>query len=160
MPVIWYCFYFLEILPLWLNKKLAMSVNIMLEAPVGALAELGLQTNEPVHYQLSPLELSEQTVKRNEGVLNDTGALVIKTGKFTGRSPKDKFTVKDELTADTVHWNNFNIPMEEKYFFQLKEKMIKYLSGKELWVRDCYACADDNYRLSLRVVNEIGRAHV
>jgi len=131
-----------------------MSVNIMLEAPIGALAELGLQTNEPIHYQLSPSELSEQTVKRNEGVLNDTGALVINTGKFTGRSPKDKFTVKDELTADTVHWNNFNIPMEERYFFQLKEKMIKYLSGKELWVRDCFACADDLYRLSLRVINE------
>ncbi len=131
-----------------------MSVNIMLEAPTGALAELGLQTNEPIHYQLSPSELSEQTVKRNEGVLNDTGALVINTGTFTGRSPKDKFTVKDELTADTVHWNNFNIPMEERLFFQLKEKMISYLSGKEIWVRDCFACADENYRLSLRVINE------
>ena len=83
----YYFFYFFEILPLWLNKKLAMSVNIMLEAPIGALAEIGLQTKEPIHYQLSPSELSEQTVKRNEGVLNDTGALVIKTGKFTGRSP-------------------------------------------------------------------------
>ena len=51
-----------------------------------------------------------------EGVLNDTGALVINTGEFTGRSPKDKFIVKDEITADTVHWNEFNIPIEEKYF--------------------------------------------
>jgi len=136
------------------NKTLAMSVNLMLEAPIGALAELGLQTNQPIHYQLNPAELTEQTLKRNEGVLNDTGALIIKTGKFTGRSPKDKFTVKDELTADTVHWNNFNIPMEEKLFFQLKEKMIKYLSDKELWVRDCFACAQEDYRLRLRVINE------
>lgn len=131
-----------------------MSVNLLLEAPVGALAELGLQTTRPIHYQLNPAELTEQTVKREEGVLNDTGALVIKTGKFTGRSPKDKFTVKDELTTDTVHWNNFNIPMEEKNFFQLKEKMIKYLSGKEIWVRDCFACAEEEYRLRLRVINE------
>jgi phosphoenolpyruvate carboxykinase (ATP) len=131
-----------------------MSVNLMLEAPTGALAELGLKTTQPVHYQLNPAELTEQTVKRNEGVLNDTGALVIKTGKFTGRSPKDKFTVKDELTADSVHWNNFNIPMDEKNFFQLKEKMIKYLSGKEIWVRDCFACAEEDYKLRLRVINE------
>lgn len=136
------------------TKKLAMSINIMLEAPLGALAELGLRTTEPVHYQLSPSELSEQTLKRNEGVLNDTGALVINTGKFTGRSPKDKFTVKDELTADTVHWNKFNIPVDEQVFLSLKEKLTNYLSDKEVWVRDCFACADENFRLSLRVINE------
>ena len=128
-----------------------MSENLTLEAPIGALAELGLRTNQAVHYQLTPSELTEQTLNRNEGVLNDTGALIIKTGKFTGRSPKDKFTVKDELTSETVHWNNFNIPMEEKYFFQLKDKMIRYLSDKEIWVRDCFACAEENYRLRLRV---------
>lgn len=131
-----------------------MSVNMTLDAPLSALAELGLQTNRPLHYQLGPTELTDQAVKRNEGVLNDTGALVINTGKFTGRSPKDKFTVKDEVSADTVHWNNFNIPIDEEKFLQLKDKLTQYLSNKEVWVRDCYACADDNYRLKLRVVNE------
>jgi len=131
-----------------------MSVNLLLEAPIGALAEMGLQTTQPIHYQLNPAKLTKQTVDRSEGVLNDTGALVIKTGKFTGRSPKDKFTVKDEFTADSVHWNNFNLPIEEKHFFQLKEKMIKYLSEKEIWVRDCFACADKSFRLKLRVINE------
>ena len=152
--IICYFFYFNEMLTLQSNKTLAMSVNLMLEAPIGALAELGLETTQPINYQLSPAELTEQTLKRSEGVLNDTGALVIKTGKFTGRSPKDKFTVKDELTAETVHWNNFNIPMEEENFLLLKEKMLKYLSGKELWVRDCFACAEEDYRLRLRVINE------
>ena len=152
--IICYFFYFNEMLTLQSNKTLAMSVNLMLEAPIGALAELGLETTQPINYQLSPAELTEQTLKRGEGVLNDTGALVIKTGKFTGRSPKDKFTVKDELTAETVHWNNFNIPMEEENFLLLKEKMLKYLSGKELWVRDCFACAEEDYRLRLRVINE------
>lgn len=131
-----------------------MSTLTMPEAPLKALAVLGLHPVKPVHYQLSPDELTTQTVSRGEGVLNDTGALVILTGKFTGRSPKDKFTVKDALTENTVHWNDFNIPIEEKYFFQLKEKMLKYLNDKEIWVRDCFACADPKYRLSLRVINE------
>ncbi len=131
-----------------------MSLSTMTEAPVKALVELGLHPTQPVYYQLLPSELSKQAVGRGEAVLNDTGALVIKTGKFTGRSPKDKFTVKDALTADTVNWNDFNIAIEERFFFQLKEKMMKYLSSKELWVRDCYACAEEKYRLSLRVINE------
>ena len=131
-----------------------MSVSTMLEAPIQGLVELGLQTTGPIHYQLNPNELSEQALQRNEAELNDTGALVIKTGNFTGRSPKDKFTVKDEITTDTVDWNDFNIPIDEKYFFQLKDKMMAYLSSKELWVRDCFACADEQYRLSLRVINE------
>lgn len=131
-----------------------MSVSTMLGAPVSALAEMGIHTTQPIHYQLSPAELTEQTVKRGEGVLNDTGALIIKTGKFTGRSPKDKFTVKDEVSADKVDWNDFNIAIEEKYFFQLKEKMLAHLNNKELWVRDCFACADEKYRLHLRVINE------
>jgi phosphoenolpyruvate carboxykinase (ATP) len=131
-----------------------MSVSTMTEAPVRALAELGLQTSQPVHYQLTPTELSAQTIERNQGVLNDTGALLINTGEFTGRSPKDKFTVKDELTADTVHWNDFNIPIESKYFDNMYDKLMKHLSDKEVWVRDCYACADPKYRLNIRVINE------
>jgi phosphoenolpyruvate carboxykinase (ATP) len=131
-----------------------MSVPTMIALPKNALVNLGLQLCGDIHYQLTPEELTEQTIQRGEGVLNDTGALVINTGKFTGRSPKDKFTVKDAITENTVHWNDFNIAIEEKYFFQLKDKMLKYLSDKEIWVRDCYACADENYKLSLRVINE------
>ncbi|MEP6712782.1 MAG: phosphoenolpyruvate carboxykinase (ATP) [Ferruginibacter sp.] len=131
-----------------------MSILTMPEAPAKALGQLGLHSTKPVHYQLTPEELTTQALHRNEGILNDTGALVINTGKFTGRSPKDKFTVKDALTENTVYWNDFNIAIEEKFFFQLKEKMLNYLTDKEVWVRDCYACADENYRLSLRVVNE------
>ncbi len=131
-----------------------MSIPSMIYMPKNLLVNLGLQNSDDVHYQLCPEELTEQTVLRGEGVLNDTGALVINTGKFTGRSPKDKFTVKDALTENTVYWNDFNIPFEEGKFFLLKEKMLAYLDGKEIWVRDCYACADENFRLRLRVVNE------
>lgn len=131
-----------------------MPISSMIAPPKAALEALGLKTTQPVNYQLPPEELSRQTVERGEGVLNDTGALLINTGKFTGRSPKDKFTVQDDLTRDTVHWNDFNIPFEESNFFRLKEKMLAYLSEKEVWVRDCFACADEKFRLRLRVINE------
>ena len=131
-----------------------MSVPTLLSISKDALIRLGLQNADKLHYQLSPEELTGQTLARGEGVLNDTGALVINTGKFTGRSPKDKFTVKDSLTVNAVHWNDFNIPFEEKAFIQLQDKMLAYLSDKELWVRDCFACADEDFRLRLRVINE------
>jgi phosphoenolpyruvate carboxykinase (ATP) len=125
-----------------------------LMAPTKELQMLGLDRPE-LHYQLAPEVLVEQVVNREQGVLNDTGALCINTGEFTGRSPLDKFTVKDSLTENSVHWNNFNIPVEEKYFLQLREKLLNYLNQKEeVWVRDAYACADPSYRLNIRVINE------
>lgn len=123
--------------------------------PIEKLIRLGLKFSDNIHYQLSPSELVQDTIRTGEGMLNDTGALVINTGEFTGRSPKDKFTVKDEITGNSVHWNDFNIPIEEKYFDIVKKKILDYLNQlPELWVRDCFACADPRYRLSIRVVNE------
>lgn len=131
-----------------------MSAPTIMFSPKNLLHSLGLSSIGNLHYQLTPEALSEQTVNRNEGVLSDKGALVIKTGKFTGRSPKDKFTVKDSITENTVDWNNFNQPMEGQYFDRLLAKVLDYLSEKELWVRDCYACADPTYRTNIRVINE------
>ncbi|MBA2563164.1 MAG: phosphoenolpyruvate carboxykinase (ATP) [Chitinophagaceae bacterium] len=131
-----------------------MSVPTMINLPKNFLMNTGLQAAENIHYQLSPEELTTQTLEKGEGVLNDTGALVIKTGEFTGRSPKDKFIVKDKLTEKSINWNEFNIPIEAKYFDQLYKKMMDYLNEKEIWVRDCYACAEPKYRLNIRVINE------
>ncbi|UAY52806.1 phosphoenolpyruvate carboxykinase (ATP) [Ferruginibacter albus] len=122
--------------------------------PRRAIYELGLEMTEPVHYQLSPEELTEEILQRNAGVLSDTGALVINTGEFTGRSPKEKFTVLDATTENTINWNEFNIPIDPVYFERLYNKMIDYLNEREIWVRDCYACADPSYRVSIRVINE------
>jgi phosphoenolpyruvate carboxykinase (ATP) len=131
-----------------------MSVSTIAN-PIHQLTRLGLRQNHTLHYQLTPEELVQDTLRLQEGVLNDTGALVINTGEFTGRSPKDKFTVRDEITVDTVHWNDFNLPLEEKYFHIIHKKIVEYLnSQQELWVRDAYACADLRYRLNIRVVNE------
>ncbi len=131
-----------------------MAVPTMLAFPKNALLNSGLQFTNHIHYQLSPEELTRQTLTRGEGKLNDTRALIINTGEFTGRSPEDKFIVSDDITRDTVNWNNFNIPFEPKHFDLLYKKMMAYLGDKEIWVRDCYACADPAYRMNIRVINE------
>jgi phosphoenolpyruvate carboxykinase (ATP) len=131
-----------------------MSVPTLLAIPTNALINLGLQFTNNIHYQLPPEELAQQTVDRGEGNICSTGALVINTGEFSGRSPEDKFTVKDDITENTVNWNNFNIPIDPIYFDQLEKKMMAYLADKEVWVRDGYACADPTYRLNIRTINE------
>jgi phosphoenolpyruvate carboxykinase (ATP) len=119
------------------------------------LVQFGLRIADTVHYQLSPEELIQDSLRKGEAQLNDTGALVINTGEFTGRSPKDRFIVKDEITAGTIHWNEFNQPLQESYFDRIFSKMTAYLSQlPELWIRDCYVCADPRYRLNIRVINE------
>ncbi len=131
-----------------------MNEQILTEMPTAALVKMGI-VNEKIHYQLTPEELTQQTVERSQGVLSNTGALLINTGEFTGRSPQDKFIVLDAITEHSVDWGGFNTPIDEKYFFQLQEKLTTYLSKqKEVWVRDAYACADNDYRLNIRVVNE------
>ena len=131
-----------------------MPVKTLRTLSENILLSIGLPLNHTFHYQLLPEKLAQQTVERKEGKLSDTGALVISTGKFTGRSPDDKFIVKDGITKNTVDWNNFNNPFKAKYFDQLHQKMIAHLSRKEVWIRDCFACADELYRLNIRVVNE------
>ena len=93
--------------------------------PTKNLLRLGLKNTENIHYQSSPEELVQDSLRIGEGVLNDTGALVIRTGEFTGRSPKDKLTVKDDSSASSVHWNEFNIPIEPKYFDIIYKKVLK-----------------------------------
>ena len=131
-----------------------MASHVITVPPV-SLKNLGLKQTENLHYQLSPEELVQDTLRTGNGVLNDTGALVIHTGEFTGRSPKDKFIVNDPSIAGSIHWNDFNLPIEQKYFDIIRDKILAYFQAQpELWVRDCYACADPRYRLNIRVVNE------
>jgi phosphoenolpyruvate carboxykinase (ATP) len=123
--------------------------------PVDKLMQTGPKATGDIHYQLTPEELVQDTLRRKEGVLSSTGALVIRTGEFTGRSPKDRYIVKDSITADTIHWNDFNQPIEEKYFHTIFNEMTTYLDSQpERWVRDCYVCADPRHRLNIRVTTE------
>jgi len=105
-------------------------------------------------YQLSPERLHEITLEKGLGKEASSGALAINTGEFTGRSPMDRFIVKDEITKDEIWWGDINIPFEVEKFDKLHQKVIDYLDEKELYVRDCYACADPNYRMNIRVINE------
>jgi len=105
-----------------------------------------------IHWQLTVPELVEHAIKNNEGVLSDKGALVCKTGKFTGRSPKDKFIVEDEKTKDNVWWGTVNHPLSPENFDALYKKMVAYLKGKRIYIRDAYASASANYTLPLRSI--------
>lgn len=122
--------------------------------PKASLETLGLKNLKTAYWNLTSEELIEKTLCKGQGVLADSGALMVKTGEFTGRSPKDRFIVKDDITADTVAWGKINMPFSAAKFDQLKGKILNYLEGKDVFVRDAYACADDNYRLNLRLVAE------
>ena len=123
--------------------------------PTRRLLQLGLQTTNNLNYQLNSEELIQDTRREGEGWLSDSGALVVKTGKFTGRCPRDRYIVNDELTVHSIDWNEFNNPIDEKYYGVIFQKVISYLNGqKELWIRDGYACADEKFRINIRVVTE------
>ena len=107
-----------------------------------------------VKYQLSSQELHEETLQKNQGKEANTGALAVNTGEFTGRSPQDRFIVKDAITQDRVWWGKVNIPFDPEAFDALYTRVTEYLSRKEVYVRDSYACADPNYRLNIRVITE------
>jgi phosphoenolpyruvate carboxykinase (ATP) len=119
----------------------------------GTVKELGISQGR-AHWNLHPEELIRIAIEKENARQTTTGAIAIDTGEFTGRSPKDKFTVKDEITTESVWWNNFNIPFDAGKFESLYQKMIKYFNGREFFVRDAYACADWRYRLNIRVLNE------
>jgi phosphoenolpyruvate carboxykinase (ATP) len=120
------------------------------------LNELGLKNPKAVYWNLSPEELVEHSIKKGMGQLADTGALVIYTGDFTGRSPEDRFIVKDSITASKVNWGKVNLPFEPRKFDALWRKVCQYLKKKELYVRDVSANASANadYNLRLRVITE------
>ena len=117
------------------------------------LSYLNLNAEE-VHYQLNVAELVEEALKNNEGTLASNGALAVDTGKFTGRSPKDRFIVNDSVTEHAVWWGDINIKFSEENFENLFNKVTAHLSKKQIYVRDAYACADENYKTTIRVVTE------
>lgn len=136
-----------------LNKSFSMAV-LGNQTANSSLEYLGLSTTGDEYWNLSPEELANKTVELDQGVFADNGAIAVNTGEFTGRSPKDRFIVKDAMTENSVDWNNINIPFDADAFDKLEQKVINYLGDKDLFVRDAYACADDNYRLNIRVVTE------
>jgi phosphoenolpyruvate carboxykinase (ATP) len=107
-----------------------------------------------VHYNLTEPALVEAALRRGEGELGQGGAFLCETGKHTGRSPKDKFVVREPAVEDTVWWEN-NKPMDPAAFERLKEDMFAHMRGREFFVQDLYAGADPAHRLNVRMINEL-----
>jgi phosphoenolpyruvate carboxykinase (ATP) len=118
------------------------------------LEALGLVRTGRVHWNLSPAALYEEALRRGEAQLAAEGPLVARTGQHTGRSPNDKFTVKEPSSDQHVHWGSVNKPIDEANFDALHRDMMTYLQDKDIYVLDAWAGTDPKYKLPIRVVNE------
>jgi phosphoenolpyruvate carboxykinase (ATP) len=107
------------------------------------------------HWNLSPQALQQVTLQKGMGRENSNGVLAVNTGTFTGRSPQDRYLVKDDYTSDKVWWGKINKPISSEKFDLLYNEITNYLSGKELYVRDAYVCADPDYRTNIRTITEL-----
>jgi phosphoenolpyruvate carboxykinase (ATP) len=114
----------------------------------------GISNINAVYWNLSTPLLYEEAIRRREGRMAHLGPLVVRTGQYTGRAPKDKFIVQDADSFDKVWWGTVNAPMEEQKYEALKRRLLAYWQGRDLFVQDCYVGADPTYRLPIRVVTE------
>ncbi len=119
------------------------------------LEKLGIINPSAVYRNLPVSQLVEKAVLRGEGTLSNTGALVIKTGKYTGRSPEDKFIVDSEGVHDEIAWGKVNVPISQEKFDAIYEKVVAYLQNREVFIFDGFAGADPNHTKSFRIVNEL-----
>jgi len=117
------------------------------------LTKYGLKDTN-AHWNLSPEKLQAITVEKGMGKETANGTLAINTGKFTGRSPQDRFIVKDDYTKDRIWWGKTNKGISPENFDYLQSEITNYLSGKEIYVRDAYVCADPEFKTNVRTVTE------
>ncbi len=123
--------------------------------PTYGLEALGLKNLGRVYRNLSIPQLVELALARGEGRLASNGALVVETGKYTGRSPKDKFIVSEPTSRDEIDWNHLNVPISEENFERLYHRVLAYVQGRDLYIFDGYVGADPRYRFGVRVINEL-----
>ncbi|MBI4455560.1 MAG: phosphoenolpyruvate carboxykinase (ATP) [Acidobacteria bacterium] len=117
-------------------------------------AMIDLKRFKKVFRNLSPSALAEDSIRSGQGSLSGRGAISVLTGKYTGRSPKDKFIVEEETTREDIWWGEINYPIRPEAFEGLAGKMLVYLEPREVFVFDGFAGADPNYRLAVRFINE------
>ena len=135
-----------------MTKSKIMETQVK-NSDVTFLKKYGLK-DTVAHRNLSGEELQKITVEKNMGVETENGTLAVNTGKFTGRSPQDRFLVKDDYTSDKVWWGKINKPISPDNFDRLYERVTAYLSGKEVYVHDGYVGAYPEYRLNVRTITE------
>lgn len=100
-------------------------------AQSATISELGI-INSIVHWNLSSEELSQISIDKNQATLTSSSAITVNTGEFTGRSPKDRFIVRDSITENSVWWGDVNLSFDSDKFDSLHQKVINYLSGKAI----------------------------
>ncbi len=118
------------------------------------LSEQGIRNINNIFYNLTTPALYEQAIRRREASIAKSGPLVVRTGQHTGRSPNDKFIVEEPSSQDHIWWGKVNKPINDKAFYRIYGKMLAYIQNKDLYIQDCYAGADINYRLPIRVITE------
>jgi phosphoenolpyruvate carboxykinase (ATP) len=124
--------------------------------PAEYLARLGVGRIGQLHANLSPAALYEEIIRRGEAQLAEGGAIVATTGRHTGRSPADKFVVREPSSQEHIWWGPVNRPLDPERFQGLRQRMMRHLEGKELFVQDLAAAAEPRYRIGVRVVSELG----
>ena len=118
------------------------------------LAASGLKKARQIWWNLAPSQLIERTLLSGEGRLTHTGALAIDTGRFTGRSPQDRFIVRDNITSDEVWWGDINQAISQEDATLLHQDLLDYLEGKGLYARDAFVGAQSDHRRAVRVLTE------
>jgi phosphoenolpyruvate carboxykinase (ATP) len=118
------------------------------------ISEVAIASAATVHRNLSVPVLYEHAVKRNEGKLLDGGTFAVYSGARTGRSPNDKFLVKTADISEHVWWGQHNQPMTPETFDRVSARILRHLSGKELYVQDCTVSQDPEHRRKVRVISE------
>lgn len=119
------------------------------------IEKLGIIGAKAVYRNLTPAKLVEKALARNEGKLSASGALSVTTGKYTGRSPKDKFIVDTAGVHDEIAWGSVNRPISREKFDAIKGKVAAYLQNREVFIFDGFAGADKKYTKKFRVINEL-----
>jgi len=119
-----------------------------------SLESQGIHNVNNVYWNLPTPLLYEEAIRRREGRLSHLGPLVVRTGQYTGRSPNDKFIVREPSSEDHIWWGKVNRPMEESIFERLRLRLLAYIQGKDVFVQDCFVGADPEYRLPIRVITE------
>src|SRR5579859_6992514 len=115
---------------------------------------IGLNHRGQVHWNLPASQLYEASIRREEGHIAAMGPLLVETGPHTGRSPNDKFIVRQLPSTDHVAWGKVNRPMPPERFELLRLRLLSYIENKELYVQDCFAGADPGLRLPIRIITE------
>lgn len=118
------------------------------------LEDLGIKNAGSIFWNLNTPNLYEHIIKRGEGLVAHLGPIVVRTGSYTGRSPKDRFIVKEKISEEEIWWGKYNQPFEEEKFKFLFQRALAYIQGRDLYVQDCYAGNFEKFSVPIRVITE------